>query len=88
MKKILEINIREDGITLAGCEVENDLDGQRLGAAFIVLAHESRYFAAALLAATNALLKNPKESKEFSEVSKAIASAKIFNMTPKPGSKS
>ena len=88
MKKILEISLREDGIALAGCELEGELDSKRLGAAFIVLAHESPYFAAALLAAAGALRESPKEAKELTEVSKAIAAAKIFNMTPKPGSKS
>lgn len=88
MKKILEISLREDGIALAGCELEGELDSQRLGAAFIVLAHESRYFAAALLAAANALRESPKEAKELTEVSKAVAAAKMFRMTPKPGNKS
>ena len=52
------------------------------------LAHESPYFAAALLAAASALRESPHEAKELSEVSKAIAAAKIFRMDPKPGSKS
>lgn len=78
MKKIVEISIREDGLAMAGCELENELDCKRLGAAFIVLAQESFLFRASLLAAADALRESPAEAKELSELSKRSAVAKMF----------
>ena len=63
---------------MAGCELENELDCKRLGAAFIVLAHESRYFAAALLASADALRESPAEAKELTDLSKRSAAARMF----------
>lgn len=83
MKKVLEISVREDGLATAGCELETELDCKRLGAAFIVLAHESLLFRASLLAAADALRKSPAEAKELTELSKRSAAARMF-MHPKP----
>lgn len=83
MKKILEISLREDGLAMAGCELENELDCKRLGAAFMVLAYENRYFAAALIAAADTLREKPAEAKELTELSKRSAAARMF-MTQKP----
>lgn len=86
MKKILEISLREDGLAMAGCELENELDCKRLGAAFMVLAYENRYFAAALIAAADTLREKPAEAKELTELSKRTAAARMFMSTnPKNG---
>ena len=77
MKKILEISIREDGMCLAGCELETELDCKRLGAAFLVLAHENRYFAAALAASVDTLRECP-DAGELVEISKQSAAAMMF----------
>lgn len=81
MKKILEISLREDGLAMAGCELENELDCKRLGAAFIVLAHENILFRAALMAAADALRESPAEAKELTELSKRSAAARMFMST-------
>jgi hypothetical protein len=78
LKKILEISLLEDGLAMAGCELENELDCKRLGAAFIVLAHENFMFRASLLAAADALRKSPSEAKELTELSKRSAAARMF----------
>lgn len=75
--------MREDGLAMAGCELENELDCKRLGAAFIVLAHESFLFRASLLAAVDALRESPAEAKELTELSKRSAAARMF-MPQKP----
>jgi len=82
MKKIVEISIREDGLCMAGCDLETELDCKRLGAAFMVMASENRYFAAALIAAADTLRENPAEEKELTELSKRSAAARMF-MHPK-----
>lgn len=82
MKKIVEISIREDGLCMAGCDLETELDCKRLGAAFMVLAHENFMFRASLLAAADALRESPAEAKELTELSKLSAAARMF-MHPK-----
>ena len=77
MKKILEISIREDGLCMAGCDLETELDCKRLGAAFMVLAHENRYFAAALAASVDTLRECP-DAGELVELSEKSAAVKMF----------
>lgn len=82
MKKIVEISIREDGLCMAGCDLETELDCKRLGAAFMVLAHENFMFRASLLAAADTLRESRAEAKELTELSKLSAAARMF-MHPK-----
>lgn len=89
MEKILEIQVNDDGLAMAGCTLETELDGHRLAAAFIVLAQENKYFAAALIAASRALLESPMEAKKLSDLSKLNATLRMFRHgTPEPGNKS
>lgn len=83
MKKIVEISIRKDGLCMAGCELETELDCKRLGAAFMVLAQENYLFRASLLAAADTLRESPAEAKELTELSKRTAAARMF-MPQKP----
>lgn len=80
MKKIVEISIREDGLCMAGCELETELDCKRLGAAFMVLAHKDFMFRASLLAADT--LREHPDAGELIELSEKTAAARMF-MHPK-----
>lgn len=85
MKKILEISLREDGLAMVGCELENEIDCKRLGAAFMVLAHKDFLFRAALLAAADTLREHP-DAGELIELSEKTAAARMFMSTnPKKG---
>ena len=81
MKKIVEISIREDGLCMAGCDLETELDCKRLGAAFMVLAHKDFMFRASLLAAADTLREHP-DAGELIELSEKTAAARMF-MHPK-----
>jgi hypothetical protein len=78
MKKILEIQLREDGISTVECNLENELESARLAASFIVTASESRLFLAALMSAADAIREHSVEAKRLSELSKQSAAAKMF----------
>ena len=85
MKKIVEISIREDGLCMAGAELQTELDCKRLGAAFMVLAHKDFLFRAALLAAADTLREHP-DAGELVELSEKTAAARMFMSTnPKKG---
>lgn len=73
MKKLLEISLREDGVALAGGDLETEKESKQLAAAFIVLANEDALFRASLLAAAGAIVGSPKEAKELSAISKLSA---------------
>lgn len=85
MKKLLEISLREDGVALAGGDLETEKESKQLAAAFIVLANEDALFRASLLAAAGAIVGSPKEAKELSAISKLSAMSKMFG-TNKPES--
>ena len=85
MKKLLEISLREDGIAVAGGDIQTEMESRQLAAAFIVLAHEDVLFRASLLGAAIALVDNPEDAKELSAISKLSALSKMFG-TNKPGS--
>lgn len=85
MKKLLEISLREDGVALAGGDLETEQESKQLAAAFIVLANDDALFRASLLVAAGAIVGSPKEAKELSAIAKLSAMSKMFG-TKKPES--
>lgn len=78
MKKLLEINLREDGLSIAECNLDSELDCKRLAAAFIAIACESSAFAYSLMDASNSLRDYGEEAKKLAELGKRSAAAKMF----------
>lgn len=76
MKKLLEISLREDGVALAGGDLETEKESKQL-------ANEDALFRASLLAAAGAIVRSPEEAKELSAISKLSAMSKMFG-TNKP----
>ena len=76
MKTLLKIDLRDDGVSAVSCDVVTDLEGKRLAAAMIVLAHSDDRFLQAMMSAAITIAEHPAESKRLSDLSKLSAAAK------------
>lgn len=78
MKKILEINVREDGLAVVECNIGNDLEMKRLSAAIITLCYNDPAFKTAMVSACRLMLENESECKAAARLAQMASSAKMF----------
>lgn len=78
MKKVLEIFLREDGLSVAGVYIDTPLDGQRLAASLIALSMENEQFKLILSAAVKTIENHPEKVKALAELAKKSGAARAF----------
>ena len=85
MKKILEILLRDDGLAVAGCELETELETARLAASMVCLGTENKRFKDALLSACQVLVLQSQEAESRSKRSQRVAASRMFGGPKKGG---
>ena len=78
MKKILQIDVRDDGLAIVECNIGNELEMMRLTAAIVTLCYNDPAFKAAMVSACRLMLEKQSESKEAARLAQIAGAAKMF----------
>ena len=78
MKTVLKIEIDDNGISRAECNISNDDEMKRLAASLIVMMNEDQKFKTSVMLAASATLRHPFTVKDLAELSRMSAQAKMF----------
>ncbi len=78
MKTLLKIDIADDGLAFAECNLESELDIKRLISSLLALMTRNENFKTAVLSSVATMLRSPKDVEDLTEASKISAQQKIF----------
>jgi len=78
MKKILEINVRDDGLAVVECNIGNELEMMRLSASIVTLCYNDPAFKTAIVSACRLMLEKESESKEAARLAQMAGVTKLF----------
>lgn len=79
MKKILQIDVRDDGLAVVECNIGNELEMMRLSASIITLCYNNPAFKEAMLGAVRVMVEKESESKEAARIAQLVGTAKMFS---------
>lgn len=78
MKTLLKIDIADDGLAFAECNLESELDIKRLISSLLALMTRNENFKTAVLSSVALMLQSPEEVAKLAEASQLSAQTKIF----------
>lgn len=79
MKTLLKIDITDNGLSFAECDLENELDIKRLISSLLVLMAQNKNLKDAILSSVALMLQSPEDVEKLTEASLISAQQKIFS---------